>query len=203
MVILRIYLVLLLGRRGPFAWQIFFSYGVHLKALIYETPMDSDEDLVARLSVAVFAKHPASLKEYANHLLDALVRNRDFSTRVILTVEEKYDTVTRLGSGETVTKLAKGFNVGVSTVGDMKRNSEKTKKICAELDSGKSDDQTDSDAALYKWFVQERCEGISLSVPITQEKALVLNSKFCGSDDFKASSGWLEKFKIRQGQRRG
>ncbi|GBO01500.1 hypothetical protein AVEN_65844-1 [Araneus ventricosus] len=94
----------------------------------------------------------------------------------------------------------------------MKRNSEKTKKIFAELDSGKSakfrntvksDDQTDSDTALYKWFVQKRCERISLSVPITQEKALVLNSKLGGSDDFKASSGWLEKFKIRHGQRRG
>ncbi|XP_054720160.1 jerky protein homolog-like [Uloborus diversus] len=130
--------------------------------------------------------------------------------RIVLTIQEKYDIVTRLESGEAVTKLAKEFHVGVSTVSEMKRNSEKIKKCFAEFDITKGAkfrktmklaDHTDLDATLYKWFVQKRCEGIPLSGPMIQEKALILNSKLGGSDDFKASSGWLEKFKIRHGIR--
>lgn len=49
-----------IGRGGPVAWPArspdlssidFFLWG-HLKALVYETPIDSDEDLIARLSIA-------------------------------------------------------------------------------------------------------------------------------------------------------
>ncbi|XP_054707787.1 jerky protein homolog-like [Uloborus diversus] len=44
-------------------------------------------------------------------------------------------------------------------------------------------------------------EKMKESGPMIQEKGLILNSKLGGSDDFKASSGWLEKFKIRHGIR--
>lgn len=97
-----------------------------------------------------------------------------------------------------MTKLAKVFHAGVSTVSEMQRNSEKIMKCFDEFDVGKGAkfrktmklaDHTDSDAALYKWFVQKRCEGIPLSGPMIQEKALILNSKIAGSDYFKASRG--------------
>lgn len=57
------------------------------------------------------------------------------------------------------------------------------------------------DTALYLWFVQKRSEGIPLSGPIIAEKALFFNQKLNGDPNFKASSGWLDKFKNRHGIR--
>lgn len=57
------------------------------------------------------------------------------------------------------------------------------------------------DEAVYLWFVQKRCEGIPLSGPIIKEKAIQFNQKLEGDTDFKASGGWLYKFKNRHGIR--
>lgn len=65
----------------------------------------------------------------------------------------------------------------------------------------KSVDYTDLDAAFYKWFIQNKYEGIQLSGLLIQNKALILNFKFSGFNDFKASSGWLEDFKVCLGIR--
>lgn len=62
-------------------------------------------------------------------------------------------------------------------------------------------DDAQLDSALYMWFIQRRSEGVPLSGPMVMEKALLLNSKLGGNEDFKASSGWLEKFKHRHGLR--
>ncbi|GBN68230.1 Jerky -like [Araneus ventricosus] len=48
---------------------------------------------------------------------------------VLLIVEEKFQIVSRIEAGETLTKLLKEFGVGVSTVGDMRLDSEKIKKF--------------------------------------------------------------------------
>ncbi|GBO24915.1 hypothetical protein AVEN_173327-1 [Araneus ventricosus] len=42
---------------------------------------------------------------------------------VLLTVEQKFQIIRRIGTGETLTKLSKEFDVGVSTVGDMRLQS--------------------------------------------------------------------------------
>lgn len=133
--------------------------------------------------------------------------------RVLLTMNEKLQIVNRLEAGETITKLAKEFGIGVSTVGDMKRNAEKIKKFSVTLDKATTSDSAKSrktmktaddqelDNVLFRWFIQKRSEGVPLSGPMIKEKALILNSKLGGSEDFKASSGWLEKFKHRHGIR--
>ena len=63
----------------------------------------------------------------------------------------------------------------MSIVSEMKRNLKKIKKCFAEFDVGKRAkfrktmklaDHTDSDAALYKWFVQKTYERIPLSGPM-------------------------------------
>ncbi|GBN77752.1 hypothetical protein AVEN_153664-1 [Araneus ventricosus] len=57
--------------------------------------------------------------------------------RVLLTAEQKFQIVSRIEAGETLTKLSKEFGVGVSTIGDMRRGSEKIKKFYA-ASNGKS-----------------------------------------------------------------
>ena len=61
------------------------------------------------------------------------------------------------------------------------------------------DEQLDN--ALYAWFVQPRTSGTPMSGPLLQKKAKHFYSQLhtdpAADGDFKASTGWLEKFKTR------
>ncbi|GBL99755.1 hypothetical protein AVEN_249780-1 [Araneus ventricosus] len=81
--------------------------------------------------------------------------------RVLLTVEQKFKIVTRIEACETRTQLSKEFGAGVSTVDNMRRDSEKIKKFYA-ASNGKSAElqktmkcanNEELDNALYKWFI--------------------------------------------------
>lgn len=52
------------------------------------------------------------------------------------------------------------------------------------------------DKAVYTWFVEMRAKNIPLSGSAVQQKALNY-ACLLGIDDFKASSGWLTRFKVR------
>ncbi|GBN81866.1 hypothetical protein AVEN_231475-1 [Araneus ventricosus] len=80
---------------------------------------------------------------------------------VFLTVEQKFQIVSRIEAGTTLTKLLKEFGVGLSTVGDMRSDSEKNKRFYA-ASNGKSTklrktmkcvNDEELDNVLYKWFV--------------------------------------------------
>ena len=60
----------------------------------------------------------------------------------------------------------------------------------------------DVEKETYLWFLQERSRGTPISGPILAEKALQFYHWLHGNasaDDFKASQGWLDKFKRRHG----
>lgn len=59
----------------------------------------------------------------------------------------------------------------------------------------------DLDKATETWFLQKRSSNEPISGPLICEKALEINAKLGGPDDFKASGGWLHKFKYRHGIR--
>lgn len=53
------------------------------------------------------------------------------------------------------------------------------------------------DNVVYQWFTQARNKGISLSSLITMTKACETNKKLDSDPIFKASMGWLYKFKFK------
>ena len=57
----------------------------------------------------------------------------------------------------------------------------------------KIDDET------YSWFVAQRAKNLPISGPILQEKARQIAMEFGDNVVFKASNGWLDKFKSRHG----
>lgn len=57
------------------------------------------------------------------------------------------------------------------------------------------------EAALYTWFLQQRSKHVPISSEILKEKAKYFCEQITGKDDFRASAGWLDKFKQRHGIR--
>ena len=74
----------------------------------------------------------------------------------------------------------------------------KLQKKKTKIDKGKNDKLEE---LLFHWFKQKRSLGICITGPLLKEKALFLNKQLDGPITFKASQGWLTKFKNRFGIR--
>ncbi|XP_069180104.1 tigger transposable element-derived protein 7-like [Procambarus clarkii] len=124
--------------------------------------------------------------------------------RSFLSIEQKLDMIEKHERGYSVTRLATEFNVGKSTVCDIKRQKDDIRKFLASSDSGalnkrktiKGSTNTNLDEAVYKWFNQER----SLGMPLGGDAIKTAADKFTQKmniPDFRASEGWLQRFKNR------
>lgn len=131
--------------------------------------------------------------------------------KTVITIEDKLRALKRLDAGETAKKIASEMGVGTSTVSDWKKSREKIEKWCSNqaFSSGikkckmmKTAVNDKVNEALFLWFTQCRAKGLPVSGPILQEKALQFNKEIGSETDFKASEGWLEKWKNRYGVRK-
>lgn len=121
------------------------------------------------------------------------------------------EIIQELKKGATAVALSTQYGVPRTTINDLKKTADDIVMFASQMetfDGGKKKRKTmrkatneNLDTALYLWFTQKRAEGIPLSGPIVAEKAIFFNTKMNGDPSFKASSGWLEKFKNRHGIR--
>ena len=133
-------------------------------------------------------------------------KKQETKKRRILTLEEKYKLVKAIKNGEKNTVAAKRFDppLSQSTISTiMKKKDEIIRAYEGGLyaDKRKKMKQStfpDLDKALSEWFRKVRGMNIPVSGPILQEKALYFAQEL-GYESFKASNGFLEKFKERQG----
>ncbi|XP_054281171.1 jerky protein homolog-like [Macrosteles quadrilineatus] len=130
--------------------------------------------------------------------------------RVVLSVSDKLKILEQLKKGASGSSLAREYGVGNATISDIKKKSESITKFARVLDSEdgslhrktmKMAENQDLDTAVYTWFMQVRGQGQPISGPLLCEKALEMNAKLGGNADFKASTGWLKRFKSRHGIR--
>lgn len=138
-------------------------------------------------------------------------RKRKKRKRDVLTIEKKLEIIKELKNGVSASSLSVRLNVPRTTINDIKKNAEEIEKYASQMESLASSSKkrktmrkaTDQqlDQALYLWFIQKRAEGVPLSGPIIQERALFFNEKLNVEKEFKASSGWLHNFKNRHGIR--
>ena len=128
---------------------------------------------------------------------------------VTLSIEQKLTILKKVAGGASLTTIAKEYDIGKSTVSDIKKNEEKLKKFAAGMESFSVDSKSrkimrlanddELDQALYLWFVQKRSQNIPVSGPLLTEKALQLHALLHESNmesvtEFKASKGWLWRF---------
>ena len=106
---------------------------------------------------------------------------------------------------ESTRKLAEKFSCGRTQI---QRILLKRVEIVAAFEANASSDTKRSrqgknveiDSALLEWFRKARSKNIPISGPILQEKALqIAKALDVAPSEFKASNGWLDRFKNRNG----
>ncbi|XP_044763923.1 jerky protein homolog-like [Coccinella septempunctata] len=115
----------------------------------------------------------------------------------------------QLDKGVTGKKLSEIYGVGQATISDIKNSKSTLLNFVSVLENedGSSSRKTMKTAinknledAVFKWFLQQRSMGNTISGPILCEKAKILTEKL-GYSSLKASNGWLRNFKFRHGVR--
>ena len=121
-----------------------------------------------------------------------------------LTLDQKQSILSRIDKGEKYSSICEHFAIAKSTISKIKNNREEI------LDQWKQNWNVDRKRKFYKtekerinqatfeFFCMCRSKNISVTGWILQEKALGI-AKELNHEDFKASSGWLDKFKKRFG----
>ena len=132
--------------------------------------------------------------------------------RKVLTIDQKLEIITKLEAGTSQSKIGEEYDIGRSTVLDIKRNKTKLELFSRKMvDMGmnkgtkimKVGEYEKLDQALYVWFKQEREKNTPITGPIIAEKAKVLFPLLYPetSKPFKASQGFLWRFCKRHGVR--
>nr|XP_033804225.1 jerky protein homolog [Geotrypetes seraphini] len=131
--------------------------------------------------------------------------------RIVLTLKQKMEICKRLENGESRAVLMEEFNVGSSTIYDIKAQSQKIKEFYVKSESDKSVEKRHTlhtpkmealDLALYEWFSLKRSEGSCITGPMLQEKAREFHKRMNIEGQCSFSSGWLTRFKVRHGIRK-
>ena len=132
--------------------------------------------------------------------------------RAILSIKDKQIIFSRLDKGEKGTNLGQEFGISKQQISDIRKNNDKILKFTDSIEKSKElkrkslklADDKQLDKALYTWFIQQRSIGTPISDPLLQEKVKHFSTQLntqTADHKFKASTGWLEKFKTRHGIR--
>ncbi|CAM4833523.1 unnamed protein product [Rotaria magnacalcarata] len=128
------------------------------------------------------------------------------SHRKALTLEEKIALIkdNQNAHGLSVRELADNYKISKSSAANILRRSE---ELLADYSSNcnkgikrkfKDENRQKIDELVFEWFTQQRAKQIPISGPILQEKARQAAEQLgYTSETFKASNGWLEKFRNR------
>ncbi|XP_066121647.1 jerky protein homolog [Saccopteryx bilineata] len=128
--------------------------------------------------------------------------------RVVLTLKEKMDVCVRLEKGESRKALMQEYNVGMSTLYDIKAHKAQLLRFFASSDSNKALERRRTlhtpklehlDRVLYEWFLGKRAEGVPVSGPMLIEKAKDFYEQMRLTEPCVFSGGWLWRFKARHG----
>ncbi|KAK1157956.1 tigger transposable element-derived protein 4-like [Acipenser oxyrinchus oxyrinchus] len=118
-----------------------------------------------------------------------------------LALAERVEVLKKLENKESQTSIALSFGVNQSAISRIQKNKEKIleewqKNGNPHRKRNRAGKAEDVGAALLQWFIQARTRQIPVSGPLLMEKANRL-AQGLGLMDFKASNGWLERWKER------
>jgi DDE superfamily endonuclease/CENP-B N-terminal DNA-binding domain/Tc5 transposase DNA-binding domain len=134
---------------------------------------------------------------------------KNVKKRVSLTIEKKIEIIQRHEGGVSQKTLAQEYNVGRTTISDilkrkykflkfMVMNADKTENLKRRRTLRRTVHKVLEDK-LFEWYTELRENGQFVSGPMVANKARELHKELGYTDNFTASNGWLDRFKIRNG----
>jgi DDE superfamily endonuclease/Tc5 transposase DNA-binding domain/CENP-B N-terminal DNA-binding domain len=138
-----------------------------------------------------------------------LNNNKVTKKRVSLTIEKKIEIIQRHEKGETQRALSQEYNVGRTTISDilkrkykffkfMSMNADKEENLKRRRTLRRTVHKVLEDQ-LLEWYNSCREQGGYVSGPMISLKAQELHKELGYTDNFTASNGWLDRFKVRNG----
>ncbi|XP_073514846.1 large ribosomal subunit protein uL23m isoform X1 [Phyllobates terribilis] len=130
---------------------------------------------------------------------------------VTLTIPQKLEIIRRLESGESRASIMEEFNIGSSTIYDIKKRKDQLCSFVASSETmrGLMKRQTlkqpklaQLDKMVYRWFSEMRSQGITVTGPMIIEKAKAFYAEMEITEKCIFSDGWLRNFKERHGIRK-
>ena len=113
---------------------------------------------------------------------------------------QKCQIIRQIEKGMTNKEASEKFGVPKNTISTWMKNKD---KLFEGLEQSSSDaekmrrcDYEQVGKAVFKWFSLQRSQNVPIDGPILKEKALQLAKSF-NFPTFKASDGWLDKWKKR------
>ena len=133
--------------------------------------------------------------------------------RVNLSVVQKLELIKNIENGASIVGVCEQYGVKKQMVSDIRKSKKKLMKYaasyCVDASSSKSGkvktrkhmktgkDQA-LDAAVMKWYIQERSSGVNVR-GVEQLAAATKLASHLGYTSFKGSEGWLWRFRNRHG----
>ncbi|XP_076043979.1 jerky protein-like isoform X1 [Oratosquilla oratoria] len=135
--------------------------------------------------------------------------------RVRLSLATKLEIIEKLEKGENHTKLMEEYNIKKTQIYEIRKKKEELKKlklqaeVCSvtgkskmlSLKSQKKPKFEKLDQAVYKWYKQQRAEGLPVRGPELRSAAMRFAERL-EVPDFSASDGWLSRFSRRHDVRK-
>lgn len=131
--------------------------------------------------------------------------NHESSRKCNLSLKSKADVLKRLDQGTKASQLAREYGVSKSTISRFKKKKETIQKAAKAHSSNNHQISRGSlrpktEAALCKWYLEQKERNISVTGEEIKEKAQSLYKECENSEgSFRASSGWLLNFKRQFG----
>lgn len=125
-----------------------------------------------------------------------------------ISVQQKVDLLRKLDKGVSVRTLCQQYNIGSSTVYDIKKQKNQLLKFYSECESKKNMEvrktlkegkSSDLDSALIQWFKLRRAGNVPVSGEMLMAQAKIFHAELNLLHDCEYSQGWLQKFKTRHG----
>ena len=100
--------------------------------------------------------------------------------RVVLSIQQKLEIIQKLEEGSNSRNLSLIYNLGETTIRDIRKNKEKIINFASSSDSSKGVSKrktmkistyAELDKAMLEWFQQKRAEGTQVSGPICAKQA--------------------------------
>ncbi|XP_063238495.1 jerky protein homolog [Bacillus rossius redtenbacheri] len=149
---------------------------------------------------------------FLKHSMSSSSCNRPYKRKhVTLTIQQKLDIIDRLEKGENRSAIMSCFNIGSSTIYDIRKQKEELEKFAAQGLTPKNTESRHTlkkprleilDSAVFAWFSAKLSQGKTVTGPMIIEKAKQLHRDMNMGSSCVFSDGWLKKFKIRHGIQR-